>query len=243
MSVPQVEVLLPVHNEVESIEAVIHEIYDVVSPIAPMRFLVCEDGSTDGTPRVLERLAGRLPIRLFSGGERKGYSRAVTDGFRRLEAPWLLFLDSDGQVDPRAFVRAWPLREQCHIVIGWRKNRADSLHRRIISKAFRSVYRMLFRVPLHDPSCPFLLIRREVVQALVDQLGVLKQGFWWEFIARAHHAGFRVMEIPITHRRRAKGQTQVYSWRRIPGIAWSHLRGLFIIRRQLLTARNRIRTT
>ncbi len=230
---PEVEVLLPVHNEAESIEQTLQEIYEVVSPAASMRFLLCEDGSADGTQTVLQRLASTLPIRAFHGPERKGYSRAVIDGFRRVEAPFVLFLDSDGQVDPRAFLQAYPLREQFDVIIGWRVSRADPWYRKLMSGAFRTAFRMMFHVPVHDPSCPFLLIRRPVLEAIVDTLGVLKQGFWWEFTGRVCAAGFRVTEIPIVHRKRSAGQTQVYRLRKIPSIGWSHLLGLFVIRRQL----------
>lgn len=233
MATPDVEVLLPVHNEAESIPRTLQEIYDAVSPVASMRFLLCEDGSTDGTPDVIQKLAATLPIRAFHGRDRKGYSRAVIEGFRKVEAPLVLFLDSDGQVDPRAFRDAYELRDQFDVVTGWRVNRSDPWHRRVMSRSFRTVYRLLFHVPLHDPSCPFLLIHRRVLGSIVDNLGVLKQGFWWEFISKVYAAGFRVTEIPIEHRVRMAGQTQVYRWSKIPGIGWSHLVGLFVIRRQL----------
>lgn len=237
MNTPEVEVLLPVHNEAESIEATLREVYETVSPVAPMRFLICEDGSTDGTQTILHRLAGELPIRLFSGPERKGYSRAVIDGFRKVEAPFVLCLDSDGQVDPRALAQAYPLREECDVVVGWRVDRADPWYRKAMSRSFGFVYRLLFQVPLHDPSCPFVLVRRAVVEHLVDDLGILSQGFWWEFMARVHGAGYRAVEIPIRHRIRTAGQTQVYRWRKIPWIAWSHLIGLLLIKGQLRRAR------
>jgi glycosyltransferase involved in cell wall biosynthesis len=230
---PEVEVLLPIHNEAESIEQTLQEIYQVVSPCASMRFLLCEDGSSDGTQEILGRLAGTLPMRVFHGFERKGYSRAVIDGFRRVESPFVLFLDSDGQVDPMAFIPAYPLRERFDVIIGWRLHRADPWYRKLMSYTFRTTFGVLFSVPVHDPSCPFLLIRRSVLEAVADDLGVLKQGFWWEFVARVCAAGFRVTEIPVRHRTRMAGQTQVYRFRKIPGIAWSHLLGLFVIKLQL----------
>ena len=146
MTTPVLEVLLPIHNEAESIEATLREIYGAVARVVSVRFLLCEDGSTDGTPEVLARLARELPIRLFSGQERKGYSRAVIDGFRRVDAPWVFFLDSDGQIDPSVFASAWPKREAYDVIIGWRVQRADALYRRLMSRAFRAVYLSLIHI-------------------------------------------------------------------------------------------------
>jgi len=86
----ELEVLLPVYNEAESIKHTLDEIYQVISQIVNMRFIISEDGSSDGTPQVLEDLATQYPIKLITGPKRKGYSRAVIDGLQMLEAPYVL---------------------------------------------------------------------------------------------------------------------------------------------------------
>jgi len=101
-----------------------------------------------------------------------------------------------------------------------------------MSGSFKMWYKMLFRVPVHDPSCPYLLIRQGVLQKLVPQLGVLKQGFWWEFMARTCRAKFNVFELPVRHRLRNAGETRVYKWRKVPGIAVAHGLGLVKIWRE-----------
>ena len=83
----ELEILLPVHNEGESIERVIREIYASIGSWLPMRFIVCEDGSTDDTKPTLARLAKELPIHLMMSDERKGYSRAVLDGMAQAHRP------------------------------------------------------------------------------------------------------------------------------------------------------------
>ena len=69
----------------------------------PIRFVICEDGSRDNTVEVIKGLSQSLPIHLISDSERKGYSRAVLDGFRATTAEFVGFIDSDGQCDPRDF--------------------------------------------------------------------------------------------------------------------------------------------
>jgi len=226
---PVLEVLLPVHNEADSIEHTIREIHAELSPGLTLGFIVCEDGSLDETKNVLRRLSLSLPMKLILSEQRKGYSRAVIDGMSQLSSPYLLCLDSDGQCDPRDFWRLWGLRNDCDVVIGWRVHRADNLLRKLMSRTFYRVYRLLYSVPVHDPSCPFVLIRRDVAQRLVPELGLMQQGFWWEFVARSHRRGYSIKEVAVHHRSRAAGVTQVYKLRKLPRIGWTHFLALFKI--------------
>ena len=115
---PELEVLLPVHNEAESIEHTVREIADEFSPRLRFQFIVTEDGSTDGTREILSRLSQNIPMKLIMSPARKGYAPAVADGMRQLEAPFLLCLDSDGQCDPKDFWPFWDTRHKSDVLIG-----------------------------------------------------------------------------------------------------------------------------
>jgi len=236
MALSTLDVVLPVHNEGATIGRTLEEFHRVVAlrHAQPIRFVVCEDGSTDDTVAVLLALAGRLPIELLSTPERKGYSRAVIDGFRAAESDWIGFIDSDGQCDPEDLPRLLAATADADLVVGFRNPRSDAAVRLLMSAAFRGVYRLLFDVPLRDPSCPYLLIRRPALAAiLAGNVGILKQGFWWEFMARAVAAHLRIKEVPVCHRPRAGGRTQVYRPTKVPRIAAEHLLGLLTLKREL----------
>lgn len=226
---PELEILLPVHNEAGSIEATVREIYEELSPQVVLRFLICEDGSKDDTKAILRRLSESLPIKLIFSEERKGYSRAVMDGMKLLEAPYLLCLDSDGQCDPGDFGHFWKVRTESDVVLGRRMNRADALLRKVLSRTFYYIYRFFYGIPVQDPSCPYVLVRKDVVDVLVGELGAMQQGFWWEFVARVHRHGFSIRELPVHHRARTFGTTQVYKLHKLPGIGWRHFFALWKI--------------
>jgi hypothetical protein len=57
----------------------------------------------------------------------------------------------------------------------------------------------------------------------------MQQGFWWEFMARVHRRGYSILELPVQHRERIAGETQVYKLRKLPGIGWRHFVALFKI--------------
>ncbi len=236
MGATTIDIVLPAHNEGGAIKATLTEFHDVVarSRGLSIRFIVCEDGSTDNTVEVVEELSKKLPIHLITTAERKGYSRAVLDGLRHASAPLVGFIDSDGQCDPTDLFALVEAVNEVDMAIGYRNPRRDPLYRKMMSGAFKVVYETLFPVRLKDPSCPFLVIRRSALDdVLAGRPGLLKEGFWWEFNARAHAAGITVRQLPVTHRKRVEGATKVYRLGRIPSIANEHLKALFELRREL----------
>lgn len=240
-SYPRMQVLLPVYNEAESIAKTLRDLHKTLSPLASIEFVVCEDGSTDGTREIITSLASELPMRLVLGTGRKGYSRAIIDGFRACTAPYLLTLDSDGQCDPRDFERFLPFLGKADVIVGYRVRRQDTLSRRVMSGMFRFFYRRLLGVNTRDPSCPYIVFSRETIEYLlaIPTLGVMWQGFWWEVVARLQRAGYRFAEVPVNHRPRAAGMTQVYRARKLAGIFFGHLWACVQIRREPVPPRTR----
>lgn len=234
----KIDIVLPVHNEAESIGRTLEEFHRVVcrENKIDIRFIVCEDGSSDNTLDVLQKLSERLPILLLTDTKRKGYSRAVIDGFKASESDLVGFIDSDGQCDPADFPTfiAEHEKQPLDLVFGYRNPRQDHWVRILMSKLFGLVYRSMFKIPMRDPSCPYLVVRKRALREILrGDLGILKQGFWWEFIARAVAGGLRIKETPVAHRVRAAGETQVYRPSKVPQIAIEHLRGLTKLRREL----------
>jgi dolichol-phosphate mannosyltransferase len=226
----ELEIVLPAHNERLSIEGTLKEIHSAITSKLPSHIIVCEDGSSDGTPELVRELASELPVSLRSSSERKGYSRAVKEGLFGTEAPWVLCLDSDGQCDPRDFWKFWERRFDGLVMVGWRNPRCDPWVRLFLSRVFFLVFRVFFPVPLHDPSCPMVMMKREALRELVPHMGRMDQGFWWEFSARCKRAGITPIEIPIHHRERSAGATQIYKFRKMPGIFGRHFVALLALR-------------
>ena len=231
-----IDVVLPVHNEGESIAQTLREFLAVTAENdCAVRFVVSEDGSTDDTVEILQGLAKEMPIKLLSATSRKGYSQAVIDGLDACDADLMCCVDSDGQCDPSDLAQLIAQLPGHDIVFGQRTPRADPTVRIAMSAAFRAVYRVLFGIRLRDPSCPYVLMRKDAWTRLRAQpnIGRLPQGFWWEFLARAHFEQLKIATVPVSHRVRTAGTTQVYRVSKVPRIAAVHLAGLVRLRRDL----------
>lgn len=230
MSIPyKLQIVLPVYNERDIIEKIIRDFYREINHCLPLEFIICEDGSTDGTKELLLRLKEEIPIQLIISESRKGYARAVIDGLRSASAEFILTCDSDGQYVASDFWSLYEKKDTSDVIIGWRVKRVDALHRKVMSGLFKLLHKILFGLPIHDPSCPFVLSKKKAIDLIIDKLGVFKEGFWWEFTARVKHAGLVMTEVPVQHKER-HGATRVYQLRRIPSIGWHHVIGLFKIR-------------
>jgi len=226
----KLQILMPVYNEAKSIEETIKEIYDTLSGKIDFQFIISEDGSSDGTKEILKKLKDFYPMILISDSNRKYYSKAVIDGIKRADADYLLIKDSDGQCDPKDILNFWSSKEKSDLVNGYRHPRHDFAYRRFISKIFFYLYKILFDVPLRDPSFAYVFMSKKVYSKLNNFEPLMPDGFFWEFNARAKTLNFSFNEIKINHRKRSSGDTKIYTLKNLPKIAYTNGVGLLKLR-------------
>jgi glycosyltransferase involved in cell wall biosynthesis len=230
----EVAVLLPVHNEVHAIEKVVLEFYNTVGSKMPLEIVLSEDGSTDGTKEAIKRISKTVPLKALLSPTRKGYARGIIDGLNYVKSNYVLITDSDGQHDPQDFWKLWELRKEYDIISGWRVKRADSLQRKIMSKTFQFMVKKFFDLPsFRDVTAPFKLMRTEVARKIANEYKYMRESFWTEFTIRAYKKGFKIGEVPVTHRPRLGGSTRVYKPWKIPKIATSQFYALLKLRGEL----------
>lgn len=229
----QVSILLPAHNEANTIQETISEFYNEIATKIPVEVIVTEDGSTDGTREALVELSNKIPIKLILGEERKGYMKGVKDGLRLIGSSFVFFSDSDGQHIPSDFWKLYEKRNDYDLIVGKKIKRVDPPHRILISKVFHFLVRTLFRLPIHDPDTAYRLIRREVVEDIARDAKILKYSFWTEFTIRAFKKGYKVAEVPVVHRGRLDGPTRLYNSKNLVNIVFLQLIGLFKLSKEL----------
>jgi len=228
-----VVIFLPAYNEADSIPQVLREFTEAVVRPLNGELLVCEDGSTDGTEKVLRELSSEFPIRLVTGRARKGYAGAVKDGLRLVDTDLVFFSDSDGQYDPKDFWKVWDARGSYDMVIGRKVQREEKFYRILLSRGFHVLVKAFTGVPLEDMDCGFRLIRRETVDQVLPEVGSLAHSFWAEFSIISYRKGFRILEVPISHRPSQRGVTSIYTWNKMPKIVVDQVLGLFRLARRL----------
>ena len=88
----------------------------------------------------------------------------------------------------------------------------------------------MFPTKIHDPSAPFVLFEKKTIFPYINYLKYLKEGFWWGFVGMCVKKKIPLKELPINHRKRMKGDTQVYHLKKIPSIAIRNMLGLVRLR-------------
>lgn len=227
----ELSVILPTFNEVKSLEFVVETWSKfLISKNITHEFVICEDGSTDGTKELVIELIKKYPIINETSLERRGYGGGVLAGINASNGSFILCIDSDGQCLPDSFEQFWQNRVSADILIGIRSPRNDPKLRIAYSALFLVLHRLLFPSKIEDPSCPYILARKEVYTSLMKYMSYMKEGFWWGFVGAALKCGINISQFPIKHFQRYDGSSVVYKPSKMPSIILRNIIGLIRLR-------------
>ena len=227
-----ISLVFPVRNESFIIETTLRNyIAELQSRVPDLEVVVAEDGSTDDTKGVLERLEQELPIKLYMSDERKGYQRALIDAVGHATREWVFIVDSDYQFAAIDFWRLEPHRRDHDIILGRKAPRKDPFYRVWLSAVYNQLMRWAFNVPYRDMDTGFRLIRRTALEQLAGQVCHMCF-FTAEFVLRAHYAGYKIIEVPVPHYERKIGSTTIFFIGSLFGLCLKSFLGLLSLRRE-----------
>lgn len=216
------------YNEAPSLERVVGEIRDELLRLgAHYEIVIINDGSTDGSREIADRLARELPgVRVVHHPVNLGLGAVYRQAFRCGTKELATAFPADGQFEPAIIGQFMRRFNDADMVLGcipeYRKNR--SLAARVFSWAERSLYKILFG---SFPDFQGIMMFR---RALVDTVPLTSTGRGWmiqmELILRFLKKGYRVVNEPTGIRARMSGSSKVMNLRSI----LSNLRQVFVLR-------------
>lgn len=224
-------IVMPVYNEMSTITEVFEEWCSAVELLGEaFRFFLVDDGSTDGTAAVLDKLQAnrkenvcviRQPNQGHGRACRTGYVAAIESG-----AAYVLQVDSDGQCDPAHLPRFWALRAEVDCVFGRRVKRDDGWMRYAISRVCSTAVGIIVGHQLVDVNVPYRLVRGEILQQALSRI---PEQFDMQNVALtvtlAQTPGVRFAHVPIRFRSRVGGESTL-NIRRIGTLGGNMLRQL-----------------
>ncbi|TSE34229.1 glycosyltransferase family 2 protein [Tepidimonas charontis] len=206
---PDVSVVIPVFNEFDNLRDLVQRVGAALEPTGWTFELLCiDDGSTDGSAALLAQLAGQYPwLHPVALARNYGQSTALQAGFERARGRYIVTLDGDLQNDPLdipALIERLETDPEVDVISGWRRQRQDkALSRRLPSVVANRLISWATRVPLNDYGCALKAYRREIIER------IRLYGELHRFIpSLAREVGARIVEVPVRHHARTRGQSK-----------------------------------
>ncbi len=206
---PAISAVLPAYNEQACLRDVTESLHEALATLCDrFEIIIVDDGSTDSTGQLADALAGRLAeVRVIHHRPNRGYGAALRSGFTSAQMPLVFYMDADGQFDPSEIRLLADGIGEADIVTGYRADRRDPWMRKVFSWGFKTFIGLVFGVRVRDCDCAFKLYRRKVF----NEVTIASEAFFVdaEVLAKANVLGYRVDEVPVTHRPRAGGESTV----------------------------------
>ncbi|MFZ0981644.1 MAG: dolichyl-phosphate beta-glucosyltransferase [Candidatus Acidiferrales bacterium] len=206
---PELSIIIPAFNEEKRLGGTLTRIreYFDAHPAGPggIEIIVVDDGSTDGTARLVEEWTREIPsLRLVSNGKNRGKGYSVRHGMLEARGRVALFTDADLSSpieESQKLLRA--IRVGNDVAIGSRAlNRSliavhQSRLREIAGMIFNGFVRLFTGLPFEDTQCGFKAFVRERSRIIFEQQRTEGFGFDPEILFLAQRHGLRSVEVPV----------------------------------------------
>ena len=195
----KLSVIIPVYNEVESIETILTRVYDTK---LTHEIIVVDDGSKDGTRDILKKLDGKKHVRVILHEKNQGKGAAVRTGMAAATGDVLLIQDADLEYDPRDFPELLkPIQEGlADVVYGsrflGRAHRVTMFWHMVANKSLTLMTNILYDTILTDMETGYKVFRREVIAGMIIRANSFN--FEPEFTAKVLKRNYRIFEVAIS---------------------------------------------
>ena len=222
-------VVAPAHNEEENIDELIKQVGDALVPTKiNFEFIIVDDGSTDTTKSKIIAHQAQFPwVRCISmtntpAGSGNGQSAAFHAGFRAASGQLIAVLDADLQNDPADIPAMLTLLEESNadFVQGDRsaaRSQGDAKIRLFGSWVGRKFRLWVLGDTIRDTGCSLRVMKQEIALTLPLEF----KGMHRFIPATARHMGYKVVEMPVSHRHRHAGEPKYgmgITKRALPGL-------------------------
>lgn len=218
-------IVVPAYNEADTIEGTVKRIDEQVrTRFGAFEIVVVNDGSDDGTARVVETLdVTRADVRTVSYSENRGKGYALKQGCEHATGDYVLFLDADSELNPERLERFVDTMEaeDADVVIGSKRHPESDVDypwtRRVLSKGYSLLIWALFTLHVTDTQVGMKLFRKEVVDDVMPLVLVKEYAFDVEMLVLGKKFGYDIVEAPVDLE--FNGGSSV-DWWAIVRIAW-----------------------
>jgi glycosyltransferase involved in cell wall biosynthesis len=206
-----ISIVLPALNEEDNIESLVGQIKNYFKTnLIPHEIIIVDDGSTDQTGSIADRLAGEYEdITVIHHPENQGYGKSLRDGFHAGRHEYLFYTDADLQFKINSLDLFMPYMQkgEADMVVGYRIGRQDPWLRKFLAWGYNKFSSILFSLKVKDIDCAFKLFKKQSYL----KLELLSNDFLidTEILSKARTNKFIIEQVGVQHYPRAAGETTV----------------------------------
>ena len=203
----KLSIVIPAYNEEARIRPTLdaYTSYFEAKYGKDVEFIVVVNGSRDGTEDIVREVAGRSPqVKFIIEPRAIGKGGAIMRGFEVATGEWVGFVDADNATLPEAFDDLVTHIGDAGAIIasryipGAKVSPRQPLSRRIASRVFNKLIRLLFKLKITDTQCGAKLLRGDAMRAALPHLGLTRWAFDVDLLFQLRRLGYRIAEIPTT---------------------------------------------
>jgi len=206
ISFKKLSIIIPLIDEEESIKPLVSAIHrSLLNKRIQYEIIFIDDGSKDNSLKIIKELnTQNKNIKYFSFQKNYGKSAALQVGFINATGHAIITMDADLQDDPAEILNLLKkLDEGYDLVSGWKKKRQDPFIKKISSRFFNFITRILTGIKIHDFNCGLKAYRNDVVK------NIRVYGELHRYVpVLARWQGYKVSEIVVKHHPRRYGKTK-----------------------------------
>src|SRR2546423_1090618 len=202
---PAVEIVIPVYNEENELEASVQRLHAYLTERFPLSWLVtiADNASTDRTWGIACRLANELDGVQALHLDQKGRGRALRSAWLASTARVVAYMDVDLSTDLDALLPLVAPLVSGHSEVAIGTRLASAAHvvrgpkREFISRVYNLLLKVVLRSGVSDAQCGFKAVRADVARELLPMVEDDGWFFDTELLALAEHNGLRVHGVPV----------------------------------------------
>ena len=213
-------VVIPIYNEVATVESVVERMRETGMPL---ELILVDDGSTDGTRELLEKMESDPELTIIMHEQNRGKGAALRTGFNAATGDVIAIQDADLEYDPfeLRYLLQPIVEDRADVVYGSRFSGGDdsiSPFWHQLACGFLSKFcNLMTRLKFTDVETCYKLFRRECIQEITPTLRENRFGIEIEMTSklsrRAKKRGTRFFERPISYDRRSYEEGKKIGWK------------------------------
>lgn len=231
----KLSLILLAHNEEANIKDEIENLYNnIASKVKECEVIICEDGSSDQTKKIINDLNKVYNFEYLSSDDRKGVSKAMIDGFKKARGQYIFFSDAGKKFNFNDFWKLYNDAENYDLVSGVRVNRKDQKYRIILTYFLNLFLKITINSNFKDIDSGFKIFNKKKLLEVLSSKIINTDFLSAEICLKFQYKKFRYKEVEVDYFQRNEVSKALPIYK-IPSLIIRFLMNYKKLRKELLS--------